>query len=180
MSKAFTRESDDATEEPAGFRRPSPLPPGVKNYITADGARQLQKEMDRLTQIEKERSLSEIGDGQVRPDSVAMKQRIFHLRAILESLVVVPEGARPSEEIRFGAFVTVRDGHGVESQFRIVGVDEIDIDRGWISWRSPIARALLNHKAGDRVVFQLPGGQEEVVIVRVSYDAPIPTNVVSQ
>ncbi len=176
MSKAFTRESDDAAEEPAGFRRPSPLPPGVKNYITADGARRLQKEMDRLTQLEKERSLSGVGDGQVRLDSVATKQRIFQLRAILESVVVVPAGANPSEEIRFGAFVTVRDGHGAESQFRIVGVDETNIDRGWISWRSPIARALLNHKAGDRVVFQLPGGQEEVVIVRVSSGDRIPTN----
>ena len=54
--------------------------------------------------------------------------------------------------------------------YRIVGVDEIDLDRGWVSWLSPIAKALLNARAGERVRFKFPSGQEELEIVKVEYE----------
>ncbi len=65
--------------------------------------------------------------------------------------------------------MTVRDSTGEESTYRIVGVDETDFDRGWVSWQSPIARALLNARRGERVPFSFPSGEEELEIVAVSY-----------
>ena len=76
----------------------------------------------------------------------------------------------PEAGVRFGASVTVRDRSGVESRYRIVGVDETDIDRGWVSWLSPIAKALLNARVGDHVRFELPSGKEELEILSISYD----------
>jgi transcription elongation factor GreB len=59
---------------------------------------------------------------------------------------------------------------GNESRYRIVGVDEADIERGWISWLSPIAKALLNSRLGQRVRFKIPAGEEEWLIVGVTYE----------
>ncbi len=74
--------------------------------------------------------------------------------------------------VRFGASVRVRRADGEEDDYRIVGVDEIDLDRSWVSWLSPIARALLNARRGQRVRFRFPSGEEELEIVEISYDAP--------
>jgi len=76
----------------------------------------------------------------------------------------------PHEQIRFGATVTVRECSGAESRYRIVGVDETDIDRGWVSWLSPIAKALLNARVGQRVRFKFPSGEEELEIVSIDYE----------
>ena len=60
------------------------------------------------------------------------------------------------------------------TRYRIVGVDEADPERGWISWVSPIARALLSAQTGDRVRLTLPAGEKELEIVDVTYDPPAP------
>ena len=73
--------------------------------------------------------------------------------------------------VRFGATVTVRERvSGEKSRYRIVGVDETDIDRNWVSWLSPIAKALLNSRVGDRVRFKFPGRDEELEILAVAYE----------
>ena len=66
--------------------------------------------------------------------------------------------------------MTVRDGGGVETRYRIVGVDETDLDRDWVSWVSPIARALLNARLGQRVRLKFPGGEQGVEIVGIAYE----------
>jgi len=126
MSKAFTRETDDAPEPRPATRR-EPLPPGVPNYITAAGAR--------------------------------------HRPVLPPNAVVVPPPAEPTDEVRFGATVTVRDAAG-ETTYRIVGVDETDAARGWISWRSPLAQALLQTRVGARVAFR----GATLAVVRVAYE----------
>ena len=155
MSKAFTRESDDAPD--LGPIRPvAALPPGVKNYMTAAGAEKLRDELARLA-------------GAARPRPASVDQRIAQLEAALRSAVVVPVPEKPWDEVRFGATVTVRDSAGEES-YRIVGIDEVDVDRGWVSWRSPLATALLNARLGQRVRFQVPAGQRELDIVAIAYE----------
>ena len=67
--------------------------------------------------------------------------------------------------------VTVRDSAGVESRYRIVGVDELDSERGWVSWLSPLARALQNASLGERVTFATPSGSQELEIVAIEYPA---------
>ena len=84
---------------------------------------------------------------------------------------MVPPPAERDGVVRFGATVTVRERSGTEERYRIVGVDEMDIDRGWVSWLSPIAKALLNARLGRRVRFKFPSGEKELEIIRVEYEA---------
>lgn len=64
----------------------------------------------------------------------------------------------------------MRERNGCESHYRIVGVDEADIDRNWVNWLSPIAKALLNARLGQRVRFKFPSGEEELEIVGITYE----------
>jgi transcription elongation factor GreB len=109
-------------------------------------------------------------DNDARHKLQVLDQRIRYLGQSLDSAVVVPPPVGAEERIRFGATVTVKERGGGESKYRIVGVDEIDIERGWVSWLSPIAKALLNAKLGQRVRFTLPAGEQELEIVGVGYE----------
>lgn len=169
MSKAFTRESDDAPEPPFRPQTRSLLPPGAKNYITVDGAQRIQAEMDRLTVIERPKLATATDDPDARRRLQTLDQQMQHLQQILGTAVVVTPPAAPWEQVRFGATVTVRSSSG-ETQYRIVGIDETDVDRGWVSWLSPIAKALLNAKLGQRVRFRFPSGEEQLEIVQISYE----------
>lgn len=170
MSKAFTRESDDLPERPTFPRLPSLLPPGVKNYLTPDGARRLQEELDRLVEVERPKAAAAPDASDERRQLQGFDQRIQYLQQCLHSAVVVPPPVAPWDQVRFGATVTVRDGSGAESRYRIVGVDETDADRGRVSWLSPIAKALLNAKPGQRVRFKFPSGEEQLDVLSISYE----------
>lgn len=170
MSKAFTRESDDASDLSAPPRQPSPLPAGAKNYVTAEGARRLREELDRLVQVTRPRIAALAGDADARRQCQVLDQRIVHLQQSLLSAEVVAPPAVSDGRIRFGATVTVRDRRGGEATYRIVGVDETDIDRGWVSWVSPIAKALLTAQLGERIRFRFPSGEDELEICGVAYE----------
>jgi transcription elongation factor GreB len=73
--------------------------------------------------------------------------------------------------VLFGCTVTVENEAGEEKVFSIVGADEFDAARGYVSWTSPIGRALLGSAEGDLVSFATPGGQSELEIVKVEYNA---------
>jgi transcription elongation factor GreB len=159
MSKAFTREDDIADLPPV---RPLPaLPPGVKNYITPEGAEALRAELNRLQE-----DRSSVAAAKDRPQATHLDQNIARLEQILSTLVVVQPA--PSEEVRFGSSVTVKYPSGDVETFRIVGVNEIDLDRNWISWQSPLARALLAAKTGDIVQFKAPSGLQKLQILSVN------------
>src|SRR5689334_18133932 len=132
MSKAFTKESD--AEENVVLPVRSPLPPGVKNYITAAGADKLRAELQSL-------------EASSASSSAFREARIRQLREIIPTLVVAPPPAEPAV-IRFGARVEIRRGSATET-FRLVGVDETDLDRNEISWLSPLGKALLGKRTGD-------------------------------
>jgi transcription elongation factor GreB len=170
MSKAFTRESDDLPDVPVVARQRSPLPPGTKNYLTRDGARRLREELDRLVQVERPRQRATPDNPEAKSQLQVLDQRIDYLQRSLQSAVVVAPPIGPEPGVRFGASVTVRDRSGGESRYRIVGVDETDIERGWVSFLSPIAKALLNARLGERVRLKLPSGQEELEILGISYE----------
>ena len=168
MSKAFTRE-DDQVDEPI-LLRPSALPPGVKNYITVDGAQRLREELDRLVQSARPNLVAKTDDADAKRELRVLDQRIAELQRSLQTAIVVPPPTIPDDVVKFGATVTVRERNGAESTYRIVGVDEIDIDRGWVSWLSPIAKALVNKRAGEHVRLKLPGGDHEIEILQVTFN----------
>jgi transcription elongation factor GreB len=147
LSKAFTREDDQPEPEPPR-PLPSVLPPGAKNYLTPDGAARFKAELVHATD-----------------------DRIRELRRILESAVIVGPPSENLEVVRFGATVSVRSlPDGEAARYRIVGVDETDVARGWISWVSPVAKALLSAAVGDRVRAALPSGEKDFEILDVTYD----------
>ncbi len=81
-----------------------------------------------------------------------------------------PRGARASSRVFFGATVRFANAVGAEREVRIVGVDEIDLDRHHISWMSPLARSLMGSAAGASVVLRAPGGTESLQILEVRYE----------
>jgi transcription elongation factor GreB len=170
VSKAFTRESDDAPERPLTWAQPPPLPPGAKNYVTERGAQAMREELNRLVDVERPK-VAAIADPTERARQFqAVDHRIQYVERSLRTAVVAPTPPTPWEVVRFGATVTIRDGAGEQSTYRIVGVDEADFDRGWISWCSPVARALLNARKGQRVRFETPDGTQELNIVEIAYE----------
>ena len=170
MSKAFTKE-DDVGDLPALPRLISPLTPGTRNYLTADGSRRLRHELTELQET-KRPPLVPIAqrDGDALAELLLVDQRIAYLQQSLQTAEVVSPPPEGSDRVRFGATVKVRGQQGVETDYRIVGVDETNLDRNWVSWQSPIARALLNATLRQRVPFKFPSGQTELEIVRISYD----------
>lgn len=80
-------------------------------------------------------------------------------------IVANAEGA--VDIVRFGLFVTIRHEDGSEDDYRLVGVDEVDLDERSISWLSPLAQALLGRKVGDVVRFQAPAGEQVLRIERI-------------
>jgi len=168
VSKAFTRE-DDQPDEPVVSRRASSLPPGTQNLMTPDGERRLRAELAQV-QTAREQLLATKGDPDQPQKLAALEQRALLLDDCLRTASVVQPPASPDGRVRFGAVVTVRESTGVETRHRIVGVDEVDFDRGWVSWRSPIAKALLNQSVGQRVRLRVPSGEQELEIVAVNHE----------
>lgn len=170
MSKAFTREDDTAPEQPVIIERAATLPPGARNYITPEGAAARRAEISRLGEIERPR-LTRQDDPETKRQLAALDRRIDALHAILQSAEIVPPPAPPHDQVRFGATVTVHDSDGEESRYRIVGADETDLEQDWVSWISPIARALLNARLGEKVRFRFPSGESALEIVAIAYSA---------
>lgn len=155
MSKAFTRETDDAPE-PMIKPSPSVLPPGAKNYITAHGLKNLRREFLELS---------------AQPPSAQIRQRLCDLQNSLQSVEVIEPAPSPWTQVQFGATVSVRNQHGEEMNYTIVGVDETDLERNHISWLSPVAKALLKKRVGQHIRFRTPGGEQNWEIIKVTYEA---------
>lgn len=96
-------------------------------------------------------------------------RRIRYLQKRLPDLKVVDQAPSDPERIFFGAWVTLEDDDGVEHTFRIVGPDEFDPEKGWISMDSPMARALLKRGIDDEVMVQTPKGAIRYWVVDVRY-----------
>lgn len=156
---------------------------GVKNYVTPGGLALLQQEHDQLWFKERPRVVEVVswaagnGDRSENGDYLYGKKRlreidrrIRFLRKRLESAVVVdPARQRGLERIYFGATVTYANSRGEELTVTIVGEDEAEMANGKISWRSPVARALMKAEAGDRVNLSNPAGNDTLEVIEVSY-----------
>jgi transcription elongation factor GreB len=170
MSKAFTREDDNAPELPDLPLPTSTLAPGAKNYITPAGAQKLRDELQRFVEVTRPELTRAGDDADAKRQLARLDQRIMQLEESLQSAEIVPAPSGPADVVRFGATVTVRERDGTETSYRIVGVDETDIDRSWVSWMSPIAKALLNAKRGERIRFKFPSGEETLEIINIRYE----------
>lgn len=169
MSKAF--KGEDASEAPIVVPPRAPLPPGVENYVTARGLAALKAEHERLL-VERARVEASTGEDADRPRALAaLGERIAAVEDRLATARLVNPASQPPGEVRFGATVTVRAHGGEERRYRIVGVDEADVDRGQLAFVAPLARALLGKHAGDTAVVRTPRGEEELEVVSVEHEA---------
>lgn len=171
MSRAFVRESDmpQVPELPAQV---SPLPPGAKNYLTPGGAERLREELARRLEQERPRLAAAAPDDQdAKRELQVLDQRIRYLRESLRTAEISEPPPPPHDTVRFGATVTVRESTGEQTRYRIVGVDETNLERNEVSWLSPLGRALLNARLGERVTFRAPRGAQELEIIRIAYEA---------
>jgi transcription elongation factor GreB len=170
MSKAFTRESDEDQEEQSFLTRAAALlPPGVKNYVTKSGARSWELELQDLLTVQRPAAALQAEKTGDKLSLQKLDQRIVWLQDSLHSAEVVDTSASPLDQVRFGAQVTVREKDGSVVDYRLVGVDEMDLDQNWISWRSPLAKALLNAKVGQKVKFKSPAGEQTLEILKVEF-----------
>src|SRR5271169_2924205 len=179
MRKGFTRKPQEY--EPAT---------ASKNYITAGGLQRLKDEHRFLLTRERP-AVTEVvawaasnGDRSENADYHYGKRRLgqidsrirFLTKRIDAAVVVDPSAPRPGSaatRVFFGATVTYKDAAGLEHVVSIVGIDEVDLDRGYVSWRSPLANALMKASPGDRVDLRAPAKTEHLEIIEVEY-APIP------
>jgi transcription elongation factor GreB len=173
MSKAFTREEEtDLDDEP---EEALPLPAGSRNYMTPGGFARLKAELSQLVDKERPEDRSENGDyiyGKKRLREIDRRIR-FLVRRLDRAEVVDPlvrRDADNADQIFFGATVTVSNLRGEERTISIVGIDEIDTARGYVSWVSPMARALIKAREGDTVTLTTPGGVEQLEIRHVRYE----------
>lgn len=181
MSKAFlpedTGEDDDDSLEEArsALRTGSP-------WITRAGYVALQRELEQLWRVERPRVTHEVavaaaqGDRSENAEYIYGKKRLREidrrvrfLSKRLDVLEIVEPTAEQAGRVFFGARVTIEDEDGTQRTYRIVGTDEPDADRRWISVESPMARALLGKAVGDVALVQRPAGPTEVTVVAVDY-----------
>ena len=168
------RESEDDDEAP----ELEPAPPPPKNYITPAGYARLKAELKALVEVERPEVVRTVswaaknGDRSENGDYLYGKKRLREIdRRVrflikrLEAAEVVDSAGRDSDQVFFGATVKLKD-----KTITIVGVDETDTSKGRISWISPVAKALIKAREGDKVLLKTPGGVEELEILEVRYD----------
>jgi transcription elongation factor GreB len=188
MSRAFTKESDDDSEiDRAAERADDVSVAGVKNYITPNGLQRLRDELRFLLTRERPAVTQVVawaagnGDRSENADYQYGKRRLreidrrirFLTKRIDAAEVVDPEAARvgrAATHVFFGATVRYANAAGTQRLVRIVGLDEIDLNRNHISWMSPLARALMKSGPGDSVILHAPGSTEQLDILEVRYE----------
>jgi transcription elongation factor GreB len=180
MSKAFVKE--DSHDEDEGPSAPA-LPRGTKNYMTRRGYGLLKSELEHLAKTERPALVQVVswaaknGDRSENGDYIYGKKRLreidrrirFLMKRLETSVLVDPASQENTEQVFFGATVTVCDAAGSEYTYQIVGIDEADAAAGRISWISPLARALLKAREGDTVRFPIPDGLRELDVVGIRY-----------
>lgn len=163
MSRGFVKEDD---QEEAPFIPPrAPLPDGQLNHVTPRGMRLLLAERARL---EAERAKAQGDDDERRREKAAIDGRLALLNERIATARPVEPGTDPPTEVRFGTTVTVlyHSGpqQGLERSFTITGVDEASVAEQRFAFTAPIARALIGHRAGERITVSLGAGQQELEV----------------
>lgn len=154
----------------------------AKNYITPEGAAKLKADLAKLLKKDRPELVKVIewaasnGDRSENADYTygkrrlrEMDRRIRFLTQRLESAEIVDPTKQNTDRVLFGARVTILDEEDRQRTFRIVGQDEIDLTKGWVSWVSPVAKALLNGRVGDVIQLHTPKGTEEIEIIKIEY-----------
>ncbi|OZG75121.1 transcription elongation factor GreB [Hahella sp. CCB-MM4] len=164
-----------------GRYRP-PAPPKA-NLITPEGEKVLREELNYLWKVKRPevtRAVSEaaaMGDRSENAEYIYGKKqlreidrRVRYLSKRLESLQVVDRKPDDTSKVYFGAWVSLEDEEGQEHRYRIVGPDEFDVSKGWISIDAPLGRALLKKQVDDEVYITTPEGRRTYFVLDIEYE----------
>jgi transcription elongation factor GreA len=150
-------------------------------YLTAEGIKKLQDELEYLISVRRPEIARQIADAKADGDvsenagydeaknaQAFAEGRIMTIKGLLSSAVLIQENGS-KETIDLGSKVTIRDrSYGGEETYTIVGSTEVDPPNGRISLRSPIGRALMGHRVGDIIEVQAPAGKVQFQILSIS------------
>jgi transcription elongation factor GreB len=182
MNKAFVKESTDENDDDLEAAQPD-IPAGAKNYITPAGYRRLRDELLHLIDEERPEVVKLVswaasnGDRSENGDYIYGKRRLreidrrirFLTKRIDLAEVVNSSRQENTDQVFFGATIEYATQDGEMHTVKIVGIDEVNLDEGHVSWISPIARALLKAKVGDQVTLHTPAGPQPIDVLDVSY-----------
>lgn len=153
-----------------------------KHYITPAGAKKLKDELQHLWKVlrpevtRKVAAAAALGDRSENADYIYGKKhlreidsRIRFLQKRLDNLEIVLELPADRNKVYFGAYVSLMDENNDGIEVRIVGADEFDPKKNWISIHSPVAKSLLGKNRGDSVMLDRPKGKIEASIVNIEY-----------
>ena len=166
MSRAFVKEQDgEPGDEPLPPDSPHPL------YITPDGLATLQNRAE---------ALAAALEGKAAPSEPAAAEHYRRdrrdwriLERKLARAILVDPAQQPADIVAFGHWVRVEDDDGKEALYRIVGEDQADPARGWISWLSPLAQALTGAAIEDRVLWRRPVGNIGLTVIAIAASPPL-------
>ena len=152
------------------------------NYITPKGHQRLVDELNHLVLKERPEITKVIqwaagnGDRSENADYLYGKRRLREidkrsnfLRKRIESALIINPTLVKSDEVKFGATVTVADENSNQKVYSIVGTDEIDLEKNFISWLSPIGKSLMGKEVDDIAVVKSPKGEFELEIIKIDY-----------
>lgn len=163
-----------ANQTPSGNNRP--------RYITPEGEQALRDELHFLWKVKRPevtqavREAAALGDRSENAEYIYGKKqlreidrRVRFLSKRLDEVSVVDRLPEDRSRVFFGAWVTIEDEDGREQEYRIVGADEFDLEKGYLSINSPLARALIGKHLDDEVSVRTPEGWKQVVITGIRY-----------
>jgi transcription elongation factor GreB len=163
--------------------QPSDNKAKASRYITPEGRAQLSEELSYLWKVKRPQVTQAVAEAAAMGDRSENAEYIYgkkQLRQIdsrirfltkkLNELIVVDRPPADATKVFFGAWVELKDSDGNLFLYRIVGPDEFDPERGFISIDSPMAKALLRKTKGEEVVVNSPGGTVAFVVTSVSYE----------
>jgi transcription elongation factor GreB len=159
-----------------------PAPRGSK-FITPEGASRLKEELDHLWRVLRPQVTQAVSEAAAQGDRSEnaeyiygkrqlreIDRRVRFLRQRLDGMTVVDTPPKDGSRVFFGAWVTLEDDDGTQTEYRIVGPDEFDLTRGYVSMDSPLGKALMRKALDDEVKVEVPGGMKMYVVVGVRYD----------
>jgi transcription elongation factor GreB len=159
-----------------------------KNYITPDGYKKLVDELTELATVERPKVVREVSDAAAegdRSENAAyiygkrrlreIDRRMGFLQRRLEHVQVIKLEEQRTDRVFFGAWVEVEDEESESRVYQIVGVDEVEADKGRISWKSPVGRALIGKRIDETVTVRWHAGERELTVVSIAYTPPQPT-----
>ncbi len=164
MSRAFVKDDNEDLPSEELPERPVSSEP---NYVTKDGLDMLRTKVEAL---QKEHArLKQAAEDFDKPRLAVVERDLRYYQARLESAIVVDVAGEPKDEVHFGAMVKAEDEDGHIHGFTIVGEDEADVNKNKVSWRSPLANALMGARVGDTVTWNRPVGAMMLEVLEIEY-----------